>query len=60
MEVFLGFGDVPREIVRLAREQKIDVLLMGGHGHRGISDILFGSTVTPMRHILDIPIVVVR
>jgi manganese transport protein len=60
VEVFLGYGDVPRELVRLAQEQRLDLLVMGGHGHRGLSDILFGSTINPVRHELDIPVVVVR
>ncbi|AFM24635.1 Nramp family divalent metal transporter [Desulfomonile tiedjei] len=60
VEFFLGFGVVTSELVRLVQEQHIDVLLMAGHGHRGISDILFGSTISPVRHGLDIPIVIVR
>ncbi|MCX5861009.1 MAG: Nramp family divalent metal transporter [Deltaproteobacteria bacterium] len=60
VETFLGFGDVPGELIRLVREQEIDILVMAGHGHRGISDIVFGSTVSPIRHRLDIPLVIVR
>lgn len=60
VEVFLGFGDVPGELVRMVQEQKIDALVMGGHGHRGIADLLFGSTITPVRHELNIPIIIVR
>ena len=60
VEVFLGFGDVSKELIRMVQEQNIDILVMGGHGHRGISDILFGSTVTPVRHELEIPVIVVR
>jgi manganese transport protein len=33
---------------------------MGGHGHRGWKDLLFGSTVSPVRHALSIPVLVVR
>jgi manganese transport protein len=33
---------------------------MGGHGHRWLSDIILGSTIDPVRHELEIPIVVVR
>ncbi len=44
----------------MVKKQNIDILVMGGHGHRGISDILFGSTVTPVRHELEIPVIVVR
>jgi manganese transport protein len=60
VEHFLGFGDVTKELVRLSQEQGIDVLFMAGHGHRGISDILFGSTISPVRHGVDIPVVIVR
>lgn len=60
VEIFLGFGNVPGELVRLALDQNIDVLVMGGHGHRGISDLVFGSTISPVRHELNIPIIIVR
>jgi manganese transport protein len=59
-ESFLGFGDVTKELVRMVREQKIDILVMGGHGHSGLRDILFGSTISPVRHELEIPLVIVR
>ncbi len=59
-ESFLGFGNVTRELVRMVQEQKIDILVMGGHGHTGIRDILFGSTISPVRHELQIPMVIVR
>ena len=60
VETFLGFGNVTKELIRLVQDESIDILVMGGHGHRGISDILFGSTVTPVRHGVEIPVVVVR
>lgn len=60
VETFLGFGSVPRELVRLAKEQKVNILVMAAHGHRGLRDMLFGSTISPVRHELDIPVVIVR
>ncbi len=60
VETLLGFGDVVNELKRMAKEQKIDILVLGGHGHRGIGDILFGSTISPIRHGLKIPVLVVR
>jgi len=60
VETFLGYGSVPDELIRLATENVIDVLIMGGHGHRGLSDLVFGSTVAPVRHRLNIPIMVIR
>jgi len=60
VEKHLGYGDVVNELTRMVQEKKVDVLVLGGHGHRGISDILFGSTVTPVRHRLEIPMFIVR
>ena len=56
----LGFGHVPRELVRLAKESQVDLLVMGGHGHRGLKDILFGATISKVRHALKIPVFVVQ
>ena len=56
----LGFGRVPEQIIRLARENNIDVLVMGGHGHRGLKDILFGASISEVRHQLTIPVLVVQ
>ena len=56
----LGFGRVPDELVRLSKEQEIDLLVMGGHRHRGIMDIFFGASVSEVRHQLSIPVLVVQ
>lgn len=34
--------------------------VLGGHGHRGLSDIVYGETIARVRHHLDIPIVAAR
>jgi manganese transport protein len=49
-----------REIVNYAREIHPDLLIMGAHGHGGLKDLIFGNTIDPVRHQLDIPILVVR
>jgi manganese transport protein len=60
IDFVLGYGDVQRELVRLAREHQLDVLVMGGHGHRGVMDLLRGTTIDAVRHSLKIPILAVR
>ena len=49
-----------REIVRYAREVQPDLLIMGAHGHGGLKDLIFGNTITPVRHHLDVPLLIVR
>jgi len=61
VETAIRHGSNPRrEIVRYAREIQPDLLVMGAHGHGGIKDLIFGNTINPVRHILNIPILVVR
>ena len=60
VQTVLGFGNIPKEIVRISNEKKIDLLIMGGHGHRGMKDIIFGTSISKVRHGLKIPVLVVR
>jgi manganese transport protein len=55
----LGFGRVPQQLVELAKKANIDLLVMGGHRHRGLKDIFFGASITKVRHQLPIPVLVV-
>lgn len=55
-----GFGNVVRSIVEIVETEHLDILVMGSHGHRGVTDILYGVTVDPVRHSLRIPVLVVR
>jgi manganese transport protein len=56
----LGYGDVRREIIRIAQLEKLDLLVLGGHGHRGFSDLIRGTTIDGVRHNLRIPVLAVR
>jgi manganese transport protein len=55
----LGYGTPAEELIRIAREEKLDLLVMGGHGHRFWADLALGRTVSPVLHRLGIPILVV-
>jgi manganese transport protein len=56
----LGYGDVQRELIRIAKSESLDLLILGGHGHRGLSDLLRGTTIDGVRHNLSIPVLAVR
>lgn len=57
---YLGFGNVPVQLVKLTRETNVDLLIMGAHGHRGLKDLLFGASISEVRHALTIPVLVVQ
>jgi len=59
-EIALFHGDPSKEIIRYMTSHKVDMLVMGSHGHRLLGDLLLGETVDPVRHQVDIPVMVVR
>jgi manganese transport protein len=60
VETALGYGDASAQIVNITREKGIDLMVLGGHGHRGLRDLIHGTTITAVRHGLAIPVVTVR
>ena len=49
-----------KEIVRFAHTVQPDLVIMGAHGHGGIKDLIFGTTINPVRHNLQVPMLIVR
>jgi manganese transport protein len=47
-------------IVQYAQELQPDLVVMGAHGHKGLKDIIFGTTINAVRHKLKAPLLVVR
>jgi manganese transport protein len=58
-QAVLGHGDAKREIARLVRELKADLLVTGSHGHTGLRDVVYGATVSAVRHLVDVPVLTV-
>jgi len=56
----LALGDPADELIRLAQERNVDLLAMSTHGHRFLNDLLRGTTVNRVRHLVKIPILLVR
>lgn len=58
--VVLGYGNPKKVIPELSGQYGADLLVLGAHGHRGLSDLIFGTTINAVRHRVQIPILVVR
>ena len=56
----LAMGDPADELIRLAEERKVDLIAMSTHGHRFINDLLRGTTVNKVRHVVKIPVLLLR
>jgi len=59
-EVKIGFGNTAKAILKTVDEEGIDFLVMGVHGHRGIKDLIFGTTVGKVRHRIKVPLLICR
>ena len=56
----LAMGDPADQLIRLAEERGVDLLAMSTHGHRFLNDLVRGTTVNRVRHLVKIPILLVR
>jgi nucleotide-binding universal stress UspA family protein len=56
----LAKGDPATELIRLAASGGADLLAMSTHGHRFIGDMLFGATADKVRHLVKIPVLLLR
>lgn len=55
-EAFLRLGPPADEILAVAREKKVDLIVMGTHGRRGVSHALLGSIAEKVLRRSEIPV----
>ena len=56
----LAMGDPATELIRAAEERGVDLIAMSTHGHRYLSDVLHGATADRVRHLVKIPVLLLR
>ena len=56
----LAMGEPSDEIVKFTRSHHVDLIAMSTHGHRFISDLLYGSTADKVRHLVDVPVLLLK
>jgi len=54
------FGDPAEEIIRLAEELKIDLIVMATHGHTGLARLVFGGVASHVVASGVCPVLLVR
>ena len=58
--VLLYGPDPAGQLVGYLRDDPVDLLVVGSHGHGLVRDLLFGQTVDRVRHNLEIPMLIAR
>ena len=56
----LAMGDPATEIIRVAEAQHVDLIAMSTHGHRFLADLLHGTTVDRVRHLVKVPVLLLK
>ncbi|HWT46801.1 MAG TPA: universal stress protein [Vicinamibacterales bacterium] len=56
----LAMGDPATQLVKVANEERVDLIAMSTHGHRFLNDLLRGSTADRVRHNVSVPVLMVK
>jgi nucleotide-binding universal stress UspA family protein len=56
----LAMGDPATELIRTAEAQSVDLIAMTTHGHRFLADLLYGATADRVRHLVRVPVLLLR
>ena len=60
VRTLLAMGDPVTELVRTAEAEASDLIAMSTHGHRFLADVVKGTTVDRLRHLVKIPVLLLR
>jgi nucleotide-binding universal stress UspA family protein len=60
VETHLAMGDPATELIKAVEQQQVDLIAMSTHGHRFLSDLLHGATADRVRHLVKIPVLLLR
>ena len=53
-------GDVAEEIISYAKEQGVDMIIMGTHGYKGLEKVLFGSVAEKVVKTAPCPVLTIN
>ena len=60
VETLLAMGDPSTELIKAAETRHADLLAMSTHGHRFLADVIHGTTVDRVRHLVKIPVLLLK
>ena len=60
IEEMIVHGEAASEIVRVAKERNVDLIVVSSHGRTGLGRILFGSTAEAVVRHASCPVLVVK
>ena len=58
--IYVGYGSASQAIAEAVVSNKIDLLVMGAHGHKRFGDLIYGTTLESVRHRVNVPILIIK
>jgi manganese transport protein len=55
----LGNGEPISELAKMINALNVEMVVVGGHGHSGVSDLIHGTVISDLRHHIQASIVVI-
>ncbi len=58
-DIHLSYGNAKKEIPLFINQHSFDIVIIGSHGHKMIHDLIFGTTISAIRHQIKTPLLIV-
>jgi len=55
----LSSGDPVSELAKMINKLNVDIVIVGGHGHAGVSDLIHGTVIDNLRHRIKASVMIV-
>ena len=59
-EIHIREGKPHEEILKLAKELDVDMIVIGSHGRTGLERAIFGSVAERVTRLADVPVLVIK
>jgi len=60
VKLYLKYGNIPKQIVEVAKKENVKLIVMGAHGKGLLTEILLGSVSTDVIRNADCPVLIVK
>jgi len=60
VETELALGDPANQLIKVAEDRHVDLIAMSTHGHRFLNDLIRGTTADKVRHLVKVPVLLLR
>ncbi len=60
VKTYLKYGNIPKQIVSVADEEKVNLIVMGAHGKGLLTELLLGSVSTDVIREAKCPVLIVK